>query len=478
MMTSKTMVKRLIYTYGVYVILAIVFFSISFIKLDSDFGWHLQAGEMIVTHGMSTKEYFTYSMPDYPFVDFEWGSHVLVRYLYHIVGYGGLAVLYTFFGVASLYVASLKLKTGPFKSALVLLSASSLLFFIGIRVQVISLVFFSVLVYLVEYRLKSNWIYGLPLLFFLWANLHGGFVLGLFVFGLFVFSRMISERKFNGKEWVLLVISIFATLINPYGINLWRETLMIITDAQLRSTVVEWTPVFFFLKFSLWMITAVVIALAVLLRKKVPRVLGVIEVILFVSALSSVRNVPYFVLFSLFFVAQTLPLAEKELPKKKDVLLRYFQAQRVFFGIALIVFTVEFGMELYRANYFSERNYYPVNAVEYLHHHPMSGNVFSTYEWGGYLIWKYPEKKVYIDGRMSSWKVIRDGHEFNAFGEYNNLLYQQQLLIPFLSKYHIRTVVLPQTKSSRSYISRWRKELRHNKWEIIYEDKSAVIYRK
>lgn len=45
---------------------------------------------------------------------------------------------------------------------------------------------------------------------------------------------------------------------------------------------------------------------------------------------------------------------------------------------------------------------YPCQAIKMLE--GKTGNIFNTYEWGGYLIWKLPKMKVFVDGRMPAWK--------------------------------------------------------------------------
>ena len=44
--------------------------------------------------------------------------------------------------------------------------------------------------------------------------------------------------------------------------------------------------------------------------------------------------------------------------------------------------------------------FFPVKSVEYIEKEGIKGNIFNSYNWGGYLIWNmYPDQKVYIDGR-------------------------------------------------------------------------------
>jgi hypothetical protein len=79
--------------------------------------------------------------------------------------------------------------------------------------------------------------YRVPLLFVLWANLHGSFVWGLLLLGCFFLGRVIEvgrETKSAGRvaadrtvrRWLYLgEIGAAATLLNPYGIDLWLYVL-------------------------------------------------------------------------------------------------------------------------------------------------------------------------------------------------------------------------------------------------------------
>jgi len=43
---------------------------------------------------------------------------------------------------------------------------------------------------------------------------------------------------------------------------------------------------------------------------------------------------------------------------------------------------------------------YPTDCLQAVQEAGLRGNMFNTYHWGGYLIWKlWPEHKVFIDGR-------------------------------------------------------------------------------
>jgi hypothetical protein len=96
------------------------------------------------------------------------------------------------------------------------------------------------------------WI-GVPLLFVLWANLHGSFLVGLAVLGCHALGRVIevgwktrspSAVLADGwiRRWAVLTeLALLATMLNPYGIDLLIETIRFGQNPNLRD-VLEWFP--------------------------------------------------------------------------------------------------------------------------------------------------------------------------------------------------------------------------------------------
>lgn len=52
---------------------------------------------------------------------------------------------------------------------------------------------------------------------------------------------------------------------------------------------------------------------------------------------------------------------------------------------------------------------YPQRLTEFLISTPLQGNIFNSYDWGGYLLWRlYPQYKLFIDGRGIDEQVYKD----------------------------------------------------------------------
>ena len=131
--------------------------------------------------------------------------------------------------------------------------------------------------------------------------------------------------------------------------------------------------------------------------------------------------------------------------------------------------------------------------------HLPAGRIFSEYNWGGYLIWKLPEKKVFIDGRMPSWrwKDNPEGELGAAFDDYSDILSGDKDYKGMFTKYNVDTVLtyIPRKPSVfdywQAYLDKFLAqfgreersfdfltELKKDGWIEVYRDSVAVIYKK
>lgn len=94
---------------------------------------------------------------------------------------------------------------------------------------------------------------GIPLLFALWANLHGSFIVGFAVLGSYALGRGIEvlwrEHRVRAvlgdaefRRWVLLTeLAVLGTLLNPYGMDLLLHTALFASNPNLKD-IMEWFP--------------------------------------------------------------------------------------------------------------------------------------------------------------------------------------------------------------------------------------------
>lgn len=494
----------------------LVFFVRSTIFLDPDFGWHLKMGEIISSSGIPATDPFSYTMPSFPFIDHEWLTNIAVYRIYNTFGYLGLAAISTLLVIISvaylvgtkkgkpqdakrvslndlLYMKIGKTFLGP--NFLLPLSLAVLLPYFGIRAQVQSWLLLALLTtILFSETLWAKCKYAVPIIILFWANLHGSFVVGVGVLTAFIFIRTLGRRA-DKTDLLILLLSFLATLINPYGARLWHEVWVQASDGTLRWNITEWMPSLFMLDISYVSLLAFSTFLMFRYRKKfLPEELFIYFAFL-VEALFSRRNVPLWVVISFPLTTRTIYFFYDEIRQIKGAIGKFQKLFGYTWFIALFLLIVASVVELGSAEDVSEGKFYPKEAVLYLAENLPDGEIFSEYGWGGYLIWKLPEKKVFIDGRMPSWRWSDSptSESSAAFDDYIAVVDGKRDYKETFRKYNINTVLWPKAARGELLDVLAQKishlfnkdederfslsvQLEKDGWYKVYEDSSSVIY--
>ena len=108
------------------------------------------------------------------------------------------------------------------------------------------------------------------------------------------------------------------------------------------------------------------------------------------------------------------------------------------------------------------RNNLPYKAVAYLQERQPPGNLFNSYDWGGYLIYALPEYPVFIDGRTD---LYSDG----LIDEWLQVVRTEEGWQKVLDKYDVRLILL---EPSMPVIT----ELNESDWSELYRDEKSVVY--
>ena len=471
------------------------------IFLDSDFGWHLRMGQIILAHGIPATDVFSYTMSHFPMVDHEWLTNVFIASVFPYVGFWGLGFVFAGVAVCSLILPivkksnpSVKLKKdGKYQiekgrnylhaRSLLLLVGLSVYSFIEVRPQIISWFFFAIFSIVLVQQQWKRLFYFLPLLMVIWVNLHGGFAVGIFLFLVVFLVESISRQIFEVKRFFVFVTCVLMTFINPYGYRIWGEIWMQLSDSNLRSAIVEWGPATKFSNLAFWTYVFISLFLFFRYRRRQRVLVQVCYLLFFLMAMFSMRHIPLWLIISLPVTLENLSLAVK------DVDFKIFGRVAIpsWYGYLLILFLLVpqlVAMYITWSSY-SQSRIYPVGAVEYLRQNSNVKRVFALYDWNSYILWQLPNTKIFIDGMMPSWRWnYSSTHESSyAFEEYRELLLGELSLKSEVGKYRVDTVVLPVDSklwddSVRHYsISGLVKQIQEMRWKKVYQDKMAVVYR-
>jgi len=472
----------------------VLFWYRGYINLDPDLGWHLQMGNLIMLHGVPATDPFSFTMSSYPFVDHEWLSDVLLAESYKYLGMFWLSGIFSMLALASLLIQNSLIR--KHNSLLpIFLASIVLLGFVGIRVQVITWLLFSILLYMIfTPKIWDKFGKFLPLFFILWVNLHGGFGIGIFLLGLFVLFDFLETKLFQKKNLLILLLSLGATLVNPYGYRIWWEIWQQLSDTHLHSVIAEWMPGVFMLSPAFWLIIVISFIFFVRYFNVYSLFERTLYFILLLNSMATIRNIPFFAIVTIPLIGKGFNLFLEEVRSIPLAQIRWEKAYKGLIILTSFLIIPSTFILLGPQHMSTEDEFYPSAAVGYLKKYQTSGRVFSSYNWGGYLIWKLPEKKVFIDGRMPSWRWDTSNPQDSdyAYSDYEGILAGRLSFQKEAFKYNIDTVLWPKhanykDSGIKKYLSSLLgtkpqedilvKQLDKMGMKIIYQDKVAVIYR-
>jgi hypothetical protein len=381
------------------------FFLCSLLTLDPDFGWHLMSGRYFIAHGIPATDIFTYTARAFPWIDHEWLADIAVAGLYGIGAYWLVALCY-----AGLWTTGLAIVGRQAHWTLIVSAAAAMLPFAGARTVALSVCGLALLVLLVRQG-NQRWRLLIPPLLLVWANLHGSFPIGI----VYLIYTAWRERSYQLVK--LTSIAAVCTLLNPYGIGIYTEILRTMLDTSLKRTIDEWSAFAFPLAsipYSILWFSFLVYSCKTHWRRYLR-----FDVLLFVLAIGSMRMVPLFVIVSLPELSRRIREVGAPLPAMAHRLARRG-------GILLVVASLVLAAGSFALGALSPWSAYPWHLAAYMRDHPCRGNVFNSYDIGGFLIWQVPDQRVYIDGRMPSWEYAGGKYMTDYLRLYEDVQYRRQ----------------------------------------------------
>ncbi len=416
---------------------------------------------------------FSFAPTVYPVVHHEWGMGAVLYFTTVSLGLGtdGLALLrLLLLGTLAVCLVWVAQARGARPGALALLSPLALLLvwpgLSPVRAHLFSFLFLGVLLVLLEKERQGHprWLLAWPLLFVLWINLHGGFVVGLGLLGVYTLERVgrrfVDFRREAGTAGhggitedlveavrssrflvAAILISFPLLLVNPYGADyipyLWHALTM------ERPYITEWQPLWspFFRGAPLFAFLLACGVFGYTLRGSrhwatTPGLLILLVTALF--ALRSTRILPFFVVVWLPFVAAALSEAAllRRIERAWRVHYRLLAPLIGVLGVALVGQVLSQGAHrvILPVTGDGPGLIYPAGAVGYLGEVGFSGNLMTPFGVGAYVSWMlHPQVRVGVDSRyevaypaeyveeairiydgIGDWRAFLDGQDTHA----------------------------------------------------------------
>ncbi len=392
---------------------------------------------------------------------------------------GAGIVTLTFFVLSKAFNLTLWNKAIIFPIILLLVSNVNVVSF---RSQMMSYFFTVVLFYVLSLYEKNpkRLLFAIPL-FLVWANFHGGFIVGLILLGGYLGIKKTLELKdnFNIKniipavkfEFIAVVGILAATLINPFGYGVYLESLnhfgnpwlkYVSEWAAFEDLSQQWWKLIIFV--NLYLVGVLLLFMNGRLKKNLTFAL---LILLFMGLSFYERRYAW----SMYYLSVPILIGISEFlkPSSKSV-----QKTAVLILSSLfLILTIHFKEppKYYLSMDWNRFCLNPSNAcsygaIDFISRNKLTENLSTPYSWGGWMIWNFPEIKPSIDGRMHLWK---DENGYSAFGEYYTNVQDWKSIDK--SKYNT-VLVLKQ----KPMFKRLKKLTKEKKWRWVYEDFVSAVF--
>ena len=220
---------------------------------DPGTGWHVRLGrEILREHAVPWADTLTTTRLGTPWVDQSW---LFDAGLAKVVDLGGwsLAAAGTALLLAWIYAGLaawlLGLGARPLTAAVVAILAAgvgSIHFLVRPHLFTFAFVLWTLAACRAYHDRASRWIWTVPPLTILWANLHGGFLAGPIVVASAIGGEAISgvwdpsRRRRLATFAAVFGLALLAPLVNPYGFGLYRHVFGVLVGADVTDLIDEY----------------------------------------------------------------------------------------------------------------------------------------------------------------------------------------------------------------------------------------------
>jgi hypothetical protein len=442
-----------------------------------DAWWNFALGHlMLEQHQLVTIDQFSFTPTVADAINQQWLAQLAWAAAYDVAGpAGAYALLISTILVTTLTLWSIGRMLGASRRALVaaaLIAAFQLTSFFQVRAQLFAFALAAAALWCLQRGGRTAWLV-VPLTA-VWANVHGSFPLAsCFAAAFAIGSLTRSETRRRAIEYAAIAVGAgVASLLNPYGPQVWRYAVELSSNETLRSSLTEWAPTtaqdltgkFFFVSLSAG------IGLLAWRRPRIPITWLLLSCTLAAFALTAVRNIPWFDLVS-------LPVWALMLTKSFPSLTDHVTRPRTLLPMTVAVLSVLIIGGFRITGVFNPGPNAAVSNQElalselssYLQQHP-EGPLFNEANWGAYLeAHLSPARQVFIDTRFEVHPVpVWDDYKAVAAGRFD--------WESILDKYGIQQVAIdPESSPNLAHAleasGKWSEA-----WHIDYGASNVVVW--
>lgn len=413
-----------------------IFYHLASLDLfDCDFWWHISTGRYIVeTHSIPASDPFSFTseMPEnknlFPqrenfILKQYWLAQVLFYLIYDLSGPKGMILLRALMLSGMLLLVLYRLRKWDVSFYVSFISVF-LLFMLAARHigerPVLFTILFTPLTFIILEGFKNRQkklIFFLPPLMLLWANLHGGFIIGILIILVFMAGEglkiILKQVRYARNEMVLFytatILALFLSYINPSG---WDAFSIALSPEYkfMEEGIQEYASLFYVYKERVYPINyGIVVFLClfpvILIARN--KKMDITHILLlsgfFIMALRTGRYDIYYAIMASMILGRETDLLLKDLFKKR--LPEKIRTKMIFaFGVLTFLSAILFvvGSTKIEALKFGLATGFsvPKAAVDFIEENKIEGRILNEAGLGGYITWRlYPWKKTFIDTR-------------------------------------------------------------------------------
>jgi len=403
-----------------FVVFLLLFAMATRVVTDTDMWWHMRTGQFMLETGMPiTIDTFSYTFAGTPYNNSSTLAQVIMYLVWSLAGNVGMTLYTSIFAVSGMFFLY-KAGSGTIymQAFLLIFGAATAATFWSARPQMFSFLFGAIFIYLLfDYKRngRDRLLWMIPIMW-IWGNAHTGFPIGYIIVGAFIVGEFLNTIVDSGDsripmrgimKLILVTFAMTAVLvINVNGFGVYTAPLRTFGIEELRRFIQEWQSPDFNQRFTWGFLILLIVSIGAVWSSK--RKFDWTEWFLLcgttIMALMAARNMS-------FFATVAVPIATYHL----DNMLRtngwelrhkeFEHPRRARLNLVLILLVVVgvIGNLLVVADsetiYEGQSAILPIDAVNHLNSIELEGNMFNSYNWGGYLIFHAPQHDVYIDGR-------------------------------------------------------------------------------
>ena len=472
--------------------------SLTFTRItNNDIWWQMKTGELILQEKTFPRvDPYSCVAQGRRWINHEWLSEVIFHLVDRCCSVKGLIILKMILVLCISLVLLFHARIGsprliwtvPILS-LALYTATASLY---IRPHLFTYLLLPLVLYILEKR-KSSGCHGVPLVFIplmlVWANLHGGFIIGLAVVTLYVAGDFIKyglkKRPWNAfstgvlrKSAAVTGILYLVSLLNPSGYHAFLYLYELWKSKVFLRTILEWQPTFTsaFRDTYTFRYYCTYLAIALfslfLARKRLHWGMLFVFFFLFYLSVSMNRNVGTFAVGTAGMVAANFNMTLQNKRKGYPSCLISLLISLVLLFLSFQNFTRGFAVSpgLHRQPgigiNLGKRG---TEGAAFLRRNHVTGNVLNAYAFGGDLIYHcFPACRPAMDSR-------NEVYGRDLFLEYSAALAGPKRFERYAEKYNLDIAFLQYPKPQKDHpLHQYLHDMPG--WRLVYFDDAGLIY--